>query len=71
MAAVLYQSDVDGSPDDFKAYVWADVASRNGSGEAGLVRDYASFKLNRAQIEKARKASGRCSDSRFTECPSR
>ena len=56
-------------PDPFKAYVWADIATSRGNADASLVRDYASFKMERDAIEKAAAAAKACLSSNYAQCP--
>lgn len=71
MAALVYQSGDAGSMESFKAYVWAEVANANGNLDAALVRDYASYKLSRREIESAKAAAQTCLQSRYKNCPPR
>jgi TPR repeat protein len=71
MAAMVYQGGDAGKADSFKAYVWSDIANINGSLDAPLVRDYASYKLSRREIESAKTAVQTCLKSRYKNCPAR
>ncbi len=69
MSAQVYLSGDAGKADPYKAYVWSDVALRNGRTEAGLIRDYASYKLNQKNIELAKQEAQRCLQSAYRQCP--
>jgi len=56
-------------PDPFKAYVWSDIAAQRGNQDASLVRDYASFTLERDQIALAAEAAKRCQSTDYQDCP--
>lgn len=71
MAAMVYLSGDAGRADAAKAHVWADVALTNGRTDASLVRDYASYKLSRREIERAREAAQTCLKSGYKDCPPR
>lgn len=71
MASMVYLSGDAGRIEADKAYVWAEVAYTNGVVDASLVRDYASYKISRKQIEQAKEAGKRCIQSRYKDCPAR
>lgn len=71
MAGMVYLSGDAGRIEADKAYVWAEVAYTNGVVDASLVRDYASYKISRKQIEQAKEAGKRCIQSRYKDCPAR
>ena len=71
MAGMVYLSGDAGRIEADKAYVWAEVAYTNGILDASLVRDYASYKISRKQIEQAKEAAKRCLQSRYKDCPAR
>jgi TPR repeat protein len=71
MAAMVYLSGDAGRIEAGKAHIWADVALTNGRTEASLVRDYASYKLSRREIEQAKEAAQRCLKSAYKDCPPR
>ncbi len=69
MAAQVYLSGDAGKADPYKAYIWSELAVRNGRNEAGLIRDYASYKLNQKTIELAKQEAQRCLQSTYRQCP--
>jgi len=71
MAGMVYLSGDAGRIEADKAYVWAEVAYANGVVDASLLRDYASYKISRKQIEQAKEAGKRCIQSRYKDCPPR
>lgn len=71
MAAMVYLGGDHGKPEPFKAYVWADVALSNGNNDASLVRDYASFKLERTEIAQAKEQGKACLSTVYRNCPQR
>jgi TPR repeat protein len=68
MAANVYLNGDLGDVDAFAAYVWADVASMSGNPDASLVRDYASYKISRAEIAKAGEQAKQCMATGFKRC---
>lgn len=72
MAGLVYLSgDASGKIEADKAYIWADIATRGGNADAPLIRDYASYKLSRKEIQQAQEAAARCTQSRYRQCPAR
>ena len=71
MAAMVYQSGDAGEMESFKAYVWSEIANINGNADAALVRDYASYKLSRREIEAAKQTAQTCLKSNYSNCPPR
>ena len=71
MSGMVYLSGDAGRIEADKAYVWAEVAYNNGVVDASLVRDYASYKISRRQIDQAKEAGKRCIQSRYKDCPAR
>jgi TPR repeat protein len=68
MAATVYLNGDAGDVDAFAAHVWADIAAQNANAEASLVRDYASFTLERSDIAKATVVAKRCLATAFKTC---
>lgn len=68
MAANMYLNGDTGEVDAFAAHVWADLAVLGGNQEASLVRDYASFKLERPDIAKATAVAQQCLATAFKQC---
>jgi uncharacterized protein len=68
MAANMYLNGDTGEVDAYAAHVWADLATLGGNDEASLVRDYASFKLERADIAKATATAQQCLSTGFKRC---
>jgi hypothetical protein len=60
VSALIYLGGDHGKPEPYKAQVWADVAHTNGSNDALLVRDYASYKLDRKEIAQASEQAQAC-----------
>lgn len=71
MAAMVYLGGDHGKPEPYKAHVWADVANANGNKDAALVRDYASFKMDRNDIAKAREQAKACLATAYRNCMQR
>lgn len=71
MSGMVYLSGDAGRIEADKAYVWAEVAYTNGVLDASLLRDYASYKINRKQIEQAKTAGQSCLQSGYKSCPAR
>jgi len=68
MAANVYLNGDLGDVDAFAAYVWADVSAMSGNPDASLVRDYASYKISRAEIAKAAEQAKQCMATGFKRC---
>ncbi|MFB0916313.1 MAG: tetratricopeptide repeat protein, partial [Burkholderiaceae bacterium] len=68
MAANMYINGDTGKVDAFAAHVWADLAALGGNTEASLVRDYASFKLERSEIATATEVAKQCLATAFKTC---
>jgi TPR repeat protein len=68
LAMVLLSGDA-GKADPYAAYVWADLAARAGQQEASLVRDYASFKLDAGETERAKQEALTCGRQGLKGCP--
>ena len=68
MAANIYLNGDTGDIDAYAAHVWADLATLGGNEEASLVRDYASFKLERSDIAKATATAQQCLSTGFIRC---
>ena len=68
MAANVYLNGDTGEVDAYSAHVWADLATLGGNEEASLVRDYASFKLERSDIAKAMATAQQCLSTGFKRC---
>ena len=68
MAANMYINGDTGKIDAFAAHVWADLAALGGNTDASLVRDYASFKLERSEIATAIEVAKQCLVSAFKAC---
>ena len=68
MAAQVYLSGDAGKSDPYKAYAWSELAVRNGRIEAGLIKDYASYKLSRKAIEQATQEAQRCQQTAYRQC---
>jgi TPR repeat protein len=71
MSGMVYLSGDAGRIEADKAYVWAEVAYTNGVLDASLLRDYASYKISRKQIEQAKAAGQQCIQSAYANCPVR
>ena len=71
MAGLVYLSGDAGRADPFKAHVWADIALANGQQDAGLVRDYASYRLSARELARARDVAAECGRSAYQRCPER
>jgi hypothetical protein len=71
MAAMVYLGGDHGKPEPYKAHVWADVAHANGNKDAALVRDYASFKMDRSDIAKALEQAKACLATSYRNCMQR
>ena len=70
MAGHMYLSgDAEPKPDLFKAYVWGSVAADRGNVDAALVRDYASYKMDKDEIARAQAAAKVCRTSEYARCP--
>ena len=71
MSAMVYLGGDAGKEEPEKAYVWAEVAYQNGNLDASLVRDYASYKISRRQIENAKASARQCQKNPASACPPR
>ena len=66
--AVQYAVGQGVQKDIVKAYMWSDLTSRQGYGNASTVRDALAKELSAQQITEAQRLAKRCLESSYKDC---